>query len=88
MIYQTELDLDIPSAPAWQKRDFHGFAQFREAPGEPWRFNVCGFDSTYSGTAGYCNVLCTDGTEACVSIDAGDRILINECRFGRLNWFH
>lgn len=88
MSYQASLDLGIPAASEWERRDFHGFAQYRECPADRWRFYVCGFDATVSGQAGYCNVLRTDGTEQSVPIDADDRIFINGRSYGRRHWNH
>ena len=86
---QTELDLGIPTASTGQKRDFHGFAQYREATCERWRFYVCGFDSRCSdGCDGYCHVMRTDGTTEIVSIDGGGRIQIYGRRYGPRHWDH
>ena len=67
-------------------RDFHGFTQYL-IDGR-WRFNVTGFDDTYSGTAGYCTAEKSDGGEARIPIDENDRILIAGKRYDRASWTH
>ncbi len=88
MILQSVLDLDIPSVSTTQKRDFHGFAQFRDHPSSSWRFYVCGFDSSSEGEDGLCSVLRSDGTEKDVSIDAQNGILIHGRRYDSRFWDH
>lgn len=79
---------DIPRIGVALKRDFHGFAQFREDERSPWVFYVRGFDSTFSGEAGQCTVLRTDGGQEWVPIDADDRISIAGHKYGRQHWNH
>ena len=79
---------DVPRSGVALKRDFHGFAQFREDEHSPWVFYVCGFDSTFSGEAGQCTVLRVDGGQEWVPIDADDRITIAGRKYGRKNWNH
>lgn len=78
----------IPRSGVALKRDFHGFAQFRENEHSPWVFYVSGFDSTFSGEAGQCTVLRTDGGQEWVQIDADDRISIAGRKYGRQHWNH
>lgn len=70
------------------KRDFHGYAQFRESEAGPWRFYVSGFDSTTTGAAGQCAVLLTGGNTEWVPIDEDDRITIAGRKYGRECWDH
>lgn len=74
---------DVPRSGVALKRDFHGFAQFREDERSPWVFYVCGFDSTVTGEAGH-----ADGGRECVPIDAEDRITIAGRKYGRKHWNH
>lgn len=70
------------------KRDFHGYAQYREDEYSPWQFYVCGFDSTCSGEAGRCAILKNDGTEEDVPIDAEDQITVRGKKYDRRYWNH
>ena len=72
------------------RRDFHGFAQYLDASRElpVWRFCVCGFDNTSTGSHGECAVLRTDGSKTWVPIDSHDRITIAGRKYGRDHWFH
>lgn len=90
MAYQDTFDFgpDVPRSGAELKRDFHGFAQFRESECSPWTFYVCDFDSTVSGQAGQCTVLRTDGGKEWVPIDAQDRITVAGRKYGRQSWNH
>lgn len=78
----------IPRSGVALKRDFHGYAQFREDAFSPWTFYVTGFDSTFSGEPGKCTVLLSAGGEEWVPIDAEDRISIAGRKYGRQNWNH
>lgn len=69
-------------------RGFYGFVQLRSMINSPWRFYVCGFDETYSGQAGFCAVLRTDGTELSVPIDAENQITIRGRKYGPQYWTH
>lgn len=90
MTSQNSFDFgpDVPRSGVALKRDFHGFAQFREDENDPWRFYVSGFDSTSCGEAGECAVLRTDGGLEWVPIDAENRISINGRKYGRQHWDH
>lgn len=78
----------IPRNGVALKKDFHGFAQFREAENCPWRFYVSGFDSTSGGEDGQCAVLRTDGSLEWVPIDADNRISIHGRKYGHQHWDH
>lgn len=71
-----------------EARDFKGFKQYRDSPRSPWCFYITGFDCRHSGAANRCHVLRTDGTTACVPIDADNRILIDGRRYGQRRWNH
>jgi len=79
---------DVPRRGVVLKRDFHGFAQFREDEHGPWVFYVCGFDATVFGEAGKCTVLCSDGSSEWVPIDADNRITIAGRKYGWQRWNH
>ena len=78
---QDQKDL-FGAKSAVKQRDFHGFAQYQEEPGEPWQFQVTGF----SGDE--CSVLRTDGSTQRVPIDERNRISIAGRKFGRRRWNH
>ena len=88
MIDQSQLALDVPAKSTWEKRDYDGFVQYREAACESWHFYVCGFESGCGNQGGYCNVMRTDGDTERVFIDARDRLLINGRWYGRRQWKH
>lgn len=77
-----------PENPIELKRNFRGYAQYREDEFSPWQFYVCGFDSTFSGENGRCSILKYDGTEEDVPIDAADRITVKGKKYDRRNWNH
>ena len=79
---------DVPRTGVALKKDFHGFAQFREDENSPWKFYVSGFDSTSCGEEGKCAVLRTDGGLEWVSIDAENRISIHGRKYGHQYWNH
>lgn len=85
---QGNLDLGIPTASVALTRDFHGFKQFREDAGSPWRFYVSSFDSTSEGEDGYCWVLTSNESTEQVPIDSRNRILIGGKRYGHEHWSH
>jgi hypothetical protein len=67
-------------------REFHGLKQYNV--GGVWKFNVLGFDGTYSGAAGTCEVETAEGGSRTVKIDAEDRLLIAGKLYGRERWTH
>lgn len=83
-----QLELDLPIESFIRRRDFHGYAQFRESEKCPWSFYICGFDHTTSGQDGKCTVLRSDGSKEWVTIDKKDRLLILGKKFGRRYWNH
>ena len=90
MTHQTTFNFggETPRESFATKRDFHGYAQFRESEAGPWRFYVSGFDSTTSGNAGQCALLRTGGNTEWVPIDETDRITIAGRKYGRELWDH
>ena len=87
----TQGILDFGTAPPaieWEVRSHLGFRQARAGSRGTWQFCVTGFDGSTSGTAGTCHVLCFDGSEKSVPIDASDRILIAGKWYGRAHWMH
>lgn len=79
---------ETPRESFTRKRDFHGYAQFRESEAGPWRFYVSGFDSTTTGAAGKCAVLLTGGNTEWVPIDENDQITVTGRTYGREFWDH
>jgi hypothetical protein len=67
-------------------REFHGLKQYNVDG--VWKFNVLGFDGTYSGAAGTCEVETAEGDSRTVKIDAEDRLLIAGKLYGRERWTH
>ncbi len=79
---------EFPAPAPELRRDFQGYAQFRDEVGAPWRFYVSGFDSTFDGEAGRCTVLMADDSLKWVPIDAQGRITINRRKYDRTHWNH
>lgn len=85
---QAHLDLDIPTASFARKRDFHGYAQYRESEGDAWRFYVCGFYGPVPKGHESCSVMMFDETETDVPIDGDSRIFIRGRWYGHQHWDH
>jgi len=62
-----------------------GFLQYNQ--GDGWKFAVAGFDNTYTGQDGFCNVLHIEG-EKRIPIDKDDRITIDGKKYTRRHWEH
>lgn len=105
MIRQQPLDLPAPTqgsplpdglAEQWRDgyhagrvRALDGYVQFREGPGDAWRFAVSGFDHTHHGRHGFCSVIRANGTtDHDVRIDARSRIQIAGKLYGPARWDH
>ncbi len=60
------------------------------AQGRPWKFYISRFDNTSccSGTAGFCTVVCFDGSKERIPMDPRDRVFIAGLWFSRAHWTH
>ena len=79
---------EVRTVGNYQVRNFKGFYQSREGKEGAWKFHISGFDSTTTGSAGFCTLILANGGREEVPIDAKDRISVLGAKYGRENWIH
>lgn len=79
---------EVRSVGNYQVRNFKGFYQSREGGKGPWKFHISGFDSTTTGSAGFCTLILANGGREVVPIDEKDRISVLGIKYSRENWMH